>query len=143
MKTGFLRMGLLVLLAGILSAKMVFGAEEAPVPETSVLENVLAFVWATMQTPVGVTVVAFLLSYALGKVFTAKPTWKVYAEKYRPVIVEAIKKVEKEIPDDTPNKNLARLDAALKYILLVEPKLKIEDTKKAITAVHAEIESTL
>lgn len=138
----FLCLCVLVLTASVLLVAKLFAAE-AVVPDPSTVEKVLSFIWSAMQTPVGVSVVVFALSYILGKVFTAKPTWEVYVNKYRPLIISAVKKAEKEIPDDTPNKGLARLDLALKYILALESKLDTTSLKQAITAVHSEVESTL
>ena len=126
----------LTLFALIFSATL-FGAE---VVEPATTESWKALLLAALQSPMAITVVAFVLSFVIGKIFTAKPKWKVYADKYRPLIVSAIKKAEKEIPDDTENKSLARLDTALKYVIAVEAKLDAESLKEAITTVHAEIE---
>jgi hypothetical protein len=96
-----------------------------------------------LNSEVGKVVVAAILALILGKVFTAKPKWKKYYEKYRPILMQAVKFAEKQVPDDTENKPKAKLDAALKYVLDLDKKLEAKDKeamKAAITAVHAEAE---
>jgi hypothetical protein len=99
--------------------------------------------WTFLNSPLGVSVVAFILSILVGKVFTAKPKWKSYVLKYGPSLMQAVKTAEKKIPDGTDNKGLSRLDEGLKYLLELEPKLKgamESDLKQALTAVHASAE---
>jgi len=113
------------------------------VPEAAPVDkDIWGLVWAFLNSPSGLAVIGFLLTFILGKVFTAKPKWKVYADKYRPLLIAAIKKAEKEIEDDPGggNKGLARLDNALKYILEINAQLDKSALKEAITAVHAEAE---
>ena len=83
-------------------------------------------------------------STPLGKVFTAKPKWKALVLQYGPKFMQAVKMAEKNIPDNTPNKGAARLDAALKFLIQLEPKLhtvKETDLKAALTAVHTTAEA--
>jgi hypothetical protein len=99
-------------------------------------------VWAFLNSSVGVSVVIFILSFVLGKIFTHKPKWKNIVLKYGPSLMQAVKMAEKKIPDDTDSKGKARLDAALKYVIELEPKLKeSESLKKALATVHANAES--
>ena len=101
-------------------------------------------VWAFLNTPLGISVVGAILAFLLGKVFTAKPKWKKLVLKYGPSLMQAVKTAEKNIADTTDNPGLAKLDAALKYVIELEPKLKGAsdgDVKQALSAVHAAAES--
>jgi len=57
-----------------------------------------------------ITALAGVATWAVAKLFTAKPAWK----KYEGFLITAVKAAEKIIPDDAPNKSLARADAALR-----------------------------
>lgn len=103
-----------------------------------------AAVWAFLNTPLGISVVGAILAFVLGKVFTAKPKWKKLMLKHGPALMQAVKTAEKNIPDDVENAGLARLDAALQYLIDIEPKLKAakdSDVKAALSAVHSAAES--
>lgn len=111
-------------------------------PENSISlgENV----WSFLNSSLGISIVVFILSFILGKIFTAKPKWKALVLKHGPSLMWAVKEAEKRIADDTPNKSLNRLDKALEYVIKLEPKLaKVNDInlKQALTAVHASAES--
>lgn len=110
-------------------------------PQTpSILETILGF----LNSSVGVTAIGGIIVWILGKVFTAKPEWKVYYDRYQPLLISAVKQAEKAIPDDTDNKALKRMDFALKYVLTIEGSLANANQtalKDAITAVHAEAEA--
>lgn len=111
-----------------------------PPPTPSILETILAF----LNSSVGITAIGGIIVWILGKIFTAKPEWKVYYDKYQPLLISAVKQAEKAIPDDTPNKGLARLDFALKYVLTIDGTLvnaNQKALKDALTAVHAEAEA--
>ena len=106
--------------------------------------NWLATMWSFINSPVGLTIVGAILAYILGKVFTAKPAWKTVVLQYGPSLMVAVKKAEKAIPDGTDNKSLSRLDAALKFVIELEPKLagaNVADVKAALTAVHTQAET--
>lgn len=103
--------------------------------------DIAGLVWKFLNTPIGLSVVGSILLFILGKIFTAKPTWKKYVDKYGPLIMAAVKKAEKAIPDDVENKAVKRLDEALKYVLAVVGSAKERSMKLAITHVHAEAES--
>jgi len=101
--------------------------------------------WTFLNSSLGVSIVIFVLSFILGKIFTAKPKWKSLVLKYGPSLMQAVKSAEKKISDNTTNKGLAKLDEALQYLIKIEPKLKIvadDDIKRALTAVHAKAESS-
>lgn len=68
----------------------------------------------------------------------------------RPLIVEAIKWAESQIPDNTENSAVAKLDSALKRLVDLDRKLNGGGTipeswwgvaRQAITAVHGELEA--
>ena len=104
-----------------------------------------ALVWGVLNSPAGITAIAGLILWVLNKVYAAKPAWNAYEG----TIIAAVKFAEKEIPDGSPNKSLARLDAALKYVLRVyaeatgkEATPQVEAAlKEGIQIKHAELES--
>ena len=58
-----------------------------------------------------ITAIAGVATWAVAKLFTAKPEWK----KYEGLLITAVKAAEKIIPDDAAaNTSLARADAALR-----------------------------
>lgn len=93
-------------------------------------------------------VVAAIVSaviYLLNKLYVKKPTW----QKYEGTIISAVRAAEKMIPNDAENKSLARLDAALKYVVKtfedVEKRRisdkEIAEIKEGISIVHNRIEA--
>lgn len=78
-------------------------------------EAVLGAVWAGLNSPVGIAVIAGIVLWALNKLYAAKPSWAAYEG----AIISAIRFAEKQIPDDTANTSMARFDAALRYVLRV------------------------
>ena len=122
------------------ASKDVVESSKSTPKESSFGKSIITF----LNSSLGVSIVIFVLSFILGKIFTAKPRWKALTLKYGPLLMQAVKTAEKNIPDDTDNKGLARLDAALIYLINLEPKLKKiadEDLKQALSAVHAAAES--
>jgi len=108
-------------------------------------ETIWNLVWTALNTPVGITVVAGIFLWLLNRLYAAKPGWA----SYEGAIISGIKFAEKEIPDGSPNKGLARLDAALKYVLKVHeeangkratPKLAAE-IKEGIQITHDKLEA--
>lgn len=77
--------------------------------------TVLTTVWATLNSPAGITVMASAVLWALNRLYAAKPLWA----NYEGTLIAAVKYAEKAIPDDTDNKAAARLDEALRYALKV------------------------
>jgi hypothetical protein len=95
-----------------------------------------ALIWAGM---VGV----FL--WLASKFNPFQETWK----KYEGSIITGIKLAEKQIPDDTPNSGLAKLDAALRFVLNAyaeansgkQPSAKeIEQIRQGIQIKHADLD---
>jgi len=130
---------------GILLLSLVIGplvacaaVAESAVPTAAY--DVGGMIWTFVNSPAGLSVIGFALMFILGKVFTAKPKWKALVDQYKPMLIAAVKKAEKEIDDDCSNKNLKRLDSAMKFMLSINSKLDLGVLKDAITAVHAEAE---
>lgn len=98
-------------------------------------------VWNFLNSPLGVSLVIMFVSSVIGKILLHKPKWKEYADKYGPFILQVVKRVEKEIPDNIPNAGAVRLDKALKYILAVCEGLDENALAMAINAVHAKAET--
>ena len=110
------------------------------------MDKVLTALWATINTPAGITLLATVMILLINK--WLKPLW----EKYRGTITQAIKFAEKAIPDDTTNAGLARFDWALKYALKVIaesenttadkiPLKVVNALKEGINIVHDQLES--
>ena len=110
-----------------------------------VLVNILNAVWSFLNSAVGIMLVVGVAGWVLKKLYDKKPDWK----KYEGAIIEAVKIVEREIPDDTPNKSFARLNAALQYVLKIHREVnnrsataeEVAEIKEGIRIVHAELEA--
>ena len=109
-------------------------------------EKIVAIIWQLLNTPAAITAIASLVLYGLNRLYMAKPVWV----KFEGTIITAIKLVEKKIPDDTENKGLARLDAALTYVLQIYAQVEgreataktAADLTEGIQIVHDELESS-
>ena len=108
-------------------------------------EMIFVTIWAALNSPMGIAVVAGVALWLLNKLYAKKPDWK----KYEGTIIAAVKNAEKVIPDDTPNKAAKRLDEALKYVLSVHHEIEnrvatadeLANLREGIQIVHAELES--
>lgn len=97
--------------------------------------DVWSLIWAVANSPLGITIISAVVIFLLGKVFTAKPEWEKTFIQYRGLFFDAVRAAEKAIPDTTENKSAAKADAALKYLLKIEPGLSrspTEDLKRAL-----------
>jgi hypothetical protein len=90
------------------------------------------------------------IAFVARKVFEKEPKAKMYYDKYKGMMVKAVKFAEKEIPNNAKNKHVKRLDKALEYALdLIEMaeskdmKSKLNPAKLTsdISLVHHEIEA--
>lgn len=107
--------------------------------------NTLETLWAVLNSPAGITVMASALLWMLNKIYAAKPLW----QQYEGALISAVKFAEKAIPDDTPNKSVARLDTALRYFLQVyessqgrkATEKEISDLTNGLQIVHAKLEA--
>ena len=105
----------------------------------------LTTIWTALNSPIGITAAAGIVAWLLERVFLALPAWKAYEG----TIIGAIKYAEKEIPDDTEQKGVDRLKAAMKYVIEVyescegrspSPRLR-SDLRETIGVKHAELEA--
>ena len=107
-------------------------------------ELVLAGVWAILNSPVGVSLVASAALWLINKLYAVKPAWQAYEGS----IIKAVQWAEKEIPDDVDNKHLHRATLALQYAMTAYEKLNghrasqrmEEELKQGIEIVHADLE---
>ena len=77
------------------------------------METVLNSLWALVNSPVGVSVVASVALWLVNRIYAAKPEW----QAYEGALIQAVRWAEKEIPDGVQNKYLKRADLALQYVL--------------------------
>ncbi len=107
--------------------------------------GVLSGLWAVVNSPAAITLLATALLWLLGRLYAAKPLW----QQYEGEIISAVKWAEKEIPDETPHAGLARLDAALKMVVAVYEQARgrvatsaeVADLKNGIQVTHADLEA--
>lgn len=107
--------------------------------------GLLSGLWAVVNSPAGITLLATVLLWLLGRLYTARPLW----QQYEGEIISAVKWAEKEIPDETPNAGLARLDVALKLVVAVYEKARgrtataaeVANLRNGIQLTHAELEA--
>ena len=108
--------------------------------------GIVQVIWNVLNSPAVIAVLAGGMLWLLNKLYAAKPAW----QAFEGTIIAAVKWAEKEIPDDTPNKALNRLNAALNYVVKVyeEARGKPVDAKakaelrEGIQIVHAELEAS-
>ncbi len=103
-------------------------------------------IWDVLNSPAVIAVLAGGLLWLLNRLYAAKPAW----QPFEGTIIAAVKWAEKQIPDDTPNRAMNRLDAALRYVTQVyeQARGKAADAKvraelrEGIQIVHAELEAS-
>lgn len=108
--------------------------------------GIVQVIWNVLNSPAVIAVLAGGMLWLLNRLYAAKPAW----QAFEGTIIAAVKWAEKEIPDDTPNKALNRLNAALNYVVKVyeEARGKRVDAKakaelrEGIQIVHAELEAS-
>ena len=86
-----------------------------------------ATLWTFLNSPTGITLLGGAILWLLNRIYAAKPMWK----QFEGTICDAIRTAEKLIPDDTPNKGLAKLDAALELVLAAFESAKGRAAKPA------------
>ena len=109
------------------------------------MDSVLSAVWSAVNSPLGITVVAGALLWGLNKLYSVKPLW----QQYEGAVIAAVKYAEKAVPDDSTNTSLARLDAALKYVLQIyesaqgrkATEKEVADLTNGIQITHAQLEA--
>ncbi len=108
-------------------------------------ELILAGVWAALNSPVGVSLVASVALWLVNRLYAAKPAW----QAYEGAIIKAVQWSEREIPDGTENKHLKRADLALQYVLKAYERMTgkradarmQEQLAQGIEVVHTDLES--
>lgn len=108
-------------------------------------ETIITTIWTAINSPAAISVFAGAVLWLLNKVYAAKPAWK----QYEGAIISGIKFAEKNIPNNTENAGLKRLDCALQYVLQVYAETEgkaatpavIAEIKDAIPQIHVELES--
>ena len=109
------------------------------------MDIVLVGVWALMNSPVGVSVVASIALWMVNKVYAAKPEW----QAYEGALIQAVRWAEKEIPDEADNKYLRKADLALQYALKAYERMNgyragdrmREQLAQGVEVVHADLEA--
>lgn len=79
------------------------------------MTEALTLLWVFINSPVGMLLIAAIVSALGAKKYLGKPEWA----EWEGTIIAGIKMAEKAIPDDTENKGRKRLDKALKYVLAI------------------------
>ena len=109
------------------------------------MQQVLDAVWAALNSPVGIALIASGVLLLLNRLYKWRPAW----QQYEGAVIAAVKWAEKQIPDSTPNHGMQRLDVALKYVLRIyeettgkraTPKIEAEFAD-GIQLKHAELEA--
>jgi hypothetical protein len=108
-------------------------------------ELVLNGLWAALNSPVGVSLVAGAALWLVNQAYAAKPAWR----DYEGAIIKGVRWAEKEIPDGVENTHLKRADAALRYVLKAYERLNgrraaarmEEQLRQGVEIVHADLES--
>jgi hypothetical protein len=106
---------------------------------------ILASLWAVLNSPVGVSLVASAALWLINKLYTVKPAW----QAYEGAIINAVQWAEKEIPDNSDNKHIQRANLALQYTLAAYERLNghrasqrmEEELKQGVEIVHTDLEA--
>ena len=110
---------------------------------------ILSGIWTFLNSGIGFAVVwAALVGFFIflaSKFNPLQEKWK----QYEGSIITGIKLAEKQIPDDTPNGGLAKLDAALRFVLNAYAEANngkqpsdalVEQIKQGIQIKHSELD---
>ena len=111
--------------------------------------TILSGIWTFLNSGIGVAIVwAALVGFFLflaSKFNPLQEKWK----QYEGSIITGIKLAEKQIPDDTPNSGLAKLDSALRFVLNAYAEANngkkpsdalVEQIKQGIQIKHSELD---
>ncbi len=110
------------------------------------MNALLQAVWEFLNSPLGITLAAAVVLYVLQRLRASYPQWA----KYEGAIIEAIKYAEKTIPDDHPDRAVARFDTALAYVLRLYREAnkgrlpgsaEVQAIKEGIRVKHAQLEA--
>lgn len=108
--------------------------------------EILALVWQFLNSPMGITAAAGLILWVLNRIYSKKPAW----EGFEGTIIAAVKWAEKQVPDDSENKAVRRLDEAMKYVVKVFEEVQQRrptvaeqaELKDGIQVAHAQLEES-
>ena len=108
-------------------------------------DTVMSFVNSNVGSALIWAATVGLFMFLASKYNPFREKWKAWEGS----IITGIKLAEKEIPDETPNAGLAKLDAALKFVLKAyaeanggqQPSAKLtQEIKQAIQVKHADLD---
>ena len=107
--------------------------------------GILQAIWTVINSPAVIALLAGGLLVLLNRLYASRPAWQAFEGS----IIAAVKWAEKEIPDDTPNKSLVRLNAALNSVVKVYEQARgtaneqvKAQLREGIQIVHAELEAS-
>jgi len=112
---------------------------------TAIIEAITGFFNSSFGFAVVWAAVVGFFIFLASKYNPLQEAWK----KYEGSIITGIKLAEKQVPDDTPNAGLAKLDAALRFVLEAyaeankgkQPPAKlVEEIKQGIQIKHADLD---
>jgi len=108
---------------------------------------ILNGVWTFLNSGIGFAIIwaAMVFIFLASKFNPLQEKWK----QYEGSIITGIKLAEKQIPDDTPNSGLAKLDSALRFVLNAYAEANngkkpsdalVEQIKQGIQIKHSELD---
>jgi len=94
-----------------------------------------------------VGIAAYYAAQGYATAISADGPWvkyKQFLDRARPYLIGAVKFAEERIPDDTPNKAMAKANTALKYaqVLLASANIAtpLDQLRQAVSDIHEELE---
>jgi hypothetical protein len=111
----------------------------------AIIEAITGFFNSSFGFAVAWAAVVGFFIFLASKYNPLQEAWK----KYEGSIITGIKLAEKQVPDDTPNAGLAKLDAALRFVLKAyaeankgkQPPAKlVEEIKQGIQVKHSDLD---
>ena len=110
---------------------------------------ILNGVWTFLNSGIGFAIIwAAMVGFFIFLASRFNP-WQEKWKQYEGSIITGIKLAEKQIPDDTPNAGLAKLDAALRFVLNAYAEANngkqpsaalVEQIKQGIQIKHSELD---
>lgn len=110
---------------------------------------ILNGIWTFLNSGIGYAIIwAAMVGFFIFLASRFNP-WQEKWKQYEGSIITGIKLAEKQIPDDTPNAGLARLDAALRFVLNAYAEANngkqpsaalVEQIKQGIQIKHSELD---
>lgn len=100
----------------------------------------LEFVWAFLNSPLGMAFVLGAMGHVLILIFKAKPEWQKIYEQNKGLFADAVKFADENLPAGTPGTGAAKAKLALDYVNKLEhpvADVKDEHLVHCIEAAHA------